>query len=635
MSFIEYDVIVVGGGHSGLEASSAVANMGGKVLIISMNLQNIGVMSCNPAIGGIAKGQIVKDIDALGGLTGIVTDKSMLQFRMLNKSKGPAMWSPRAQCDRVKFAFEWKKIIENNTNIDLYQDTVTELLIKQYNVIGVKTKLGIHIKSKAVILTNGTFLNGIIYLGNNKYPGGRISESNVTNLTQQLNSLGFKYGRMKTGTSPRVDKRSLNFSKMIIQSGDKNIQSFSFMFNDINLTNKQHCFITYTNNYVHEILQKNINYSPLFNGMIKSKGPRYCPSIEEKIFRFKDKSYHQIFVEPEGVFTNEMYVNGFSTSLPIDVQFKALKLIPGFENVKVLKFGYSIEYDYFFPTQLHHTLETKLINNLFFAGQINGTTGYEEAACQGLIAGINAYLKINNKIPFIVRRDQSYIGVLIDDLVTKGTQEPYRMFTSRSEYRMLLRQDNSDERLCKMGYRLGLISKERLKYVYNSINKINNFINFLKNNHIKNEDLKILNIHNIKNLNNIKCVNLSSFLSRPEVNITDLYIIPSCKKFIDNNNLTDKELDSISIYIKYQGYIDREKSKIKKMSNLYNIKLPNNLDYNIIDSISYEAKEKLNSIKPLTLGDAYNISGISPSTISILFFYIKKKSVHKNFINIS
>jgi tRNA uridine 5-carboxymethylaminomethyl modification enzyme len=617
--FKDYDVIVVGGGHAGLEAALAVANMGGSVLLITMNLQNIGLMSCNPAIGGIAKGQIVKEIDALGGGIGLITDRSMIQFRMLNKSKGPAMWSPRAQCDRMKFSREWKKLIEYNKNIDLYQDLVDELLIDDNKVYGVKTILDVIILAKSVILTNGTFLNGIIYIGNKKLHGGRLAESNVNNLTKQLFELGFKYGRMKTGTSPRVDKRSLDYSAMIKQENDDYIQGFSFWSNNKKLFNRCNCYITYTNVKVHEILKNRFSDSPMFNGSIKSKGPRYCPSIEDKIFRFHNKDSHQIFVEPEGMYTNEVYLNGFSTSLPIDVQLKSLKKVKGFENIKVLKFGYAIEYDYFHPTQLHHTLETKLISNLFFAGQINGTTGYEEAAGQGIIAGINAYLKISHKPPFILSREQAYIGVLIDDLVTKGTEEPYRMFTSRAEYRMLLRQDNADERLSFFGYELGLISKNRMTQVKNKLNNIYSTINLFNKTYINKKDINSLN--KINNLNN-NSVTISSILSRPEINIR--YLLKM--KFINhllNITLSEEELESISIYIKYKGYIDREQEHINKISNIYNIQLPNTINYHNIPSLSNEAKEKLTKYKPLTLKDAYSISGISINNINILLLYIK------------
>ncbi|WP_259289678.1 tRNA uridine-5-carboxymethylaminomethyl(34) synthesis enzyme MnmG [Candidatus Karelsulcia muelleri] len=604
----QYDVIVVGGGHSGSEAALAASNLGSNTLLITTNLYNIGQMSCNPAIGGIAKGQIIKEIDALGGYSGIITDKSMIQFRMLNKSKGPAMWSPRAQCDRLKFSKEWRLTLEKQKKLDFFQSTVVDLIIKNYKVIGVKTILGIYIKSKSVILTNGTFLNGIIHIGDKKNSGGRISENSVKGLTEKLKKIGFFSGRMKTGTSPRLDGRSLDFSKMIEQLGDFPIEPFSDLSN-LNILKQKKCYITHTNLETHKLLSKEFNSSPIFNGKIKCVGPRYCPSIEEKVYRFSNKENHQIFVEPEGVNTIEVYINGFSTSMPEEVQYKALLTIPGFENAKMVRPGYAIEYDYFPPTQLKNNLETKLIENLFFAGQINGTTGYEEAAAQGLIAGINANLKINEKDPFILKRNEAYIGVLIDDLIYKGTEEPYRMFTSRAEYRILLRQDNADERLTPMGINLGLVSNDRIKKLKNKNKKKRHCFFFFKRNQA-----------NFKE--NIKICDL---LSRPEISIYDIIKLYLIKHFRKKNNIDEKILEQISLYIKYKGYILKEEENVKKMYKLESIRIPNNFDYNQVKSISIEAREKLLNYKPNSIGEASRISGVSPSDIRILIIFLIKK----------
>ncbi|WP_212113246.1 tRNA uridine-5-carboxymethylaminomethyl(34) synthesis enzyme MnmG [Candidatus Shikimatogenerans silvanidophilus] len=619
--FNKYDVIVVGGGHAGIECSSSSANLGLKVLLITMNLQNIGQMSCNPAMGGIAKGQIIREIDALGGFSGIVTDESTIQFRMLNKSKGPAMWSPRAQCDRKIFSNKWRKILESINNLSLYQDTVKSLIIKKNKVIGVKTFLGITIYSNIVVLTTGTFLNGIIHIGKKKIFGGRISENNSTGITEQLNSLGFVSGRMKTGTSPRVDKRSLDFSKMVKQIGDKNPKKFSFSKTKI-LNNDKPCYITYTNKKVNNLINKNLDKSPLFIGDITNNGPKYCPSIEEKILRFYDKEKHQIFVEPEGIDTIETYINGFSTSLPENIQYKALKLINGFEKVKIMRFGYAIEYDYFPTYQLNHNLESKNIKNLFFSGQINGTTGYEEAAAQGLIAGINCYLKIKNLPPLILKRNEAYIGVLINDLITKSPEEPYRMFTSRAEYRLILRQDNADIRLTPIAYKIGLVSYKRMKKVENKILNIKKYISILEDEKINYDDIKSL----IKNKFNKKLKNKKikiSYLISNNFFIKDIIKIIYDKKII-KEKLSKEVLEQIEIYFKYKYYIKKEKYNIKKYHNLDKMIIPNFIDYKKINSISNEAKEKLSIKKPKTIYQASNISGISPSDINILIIYIRK-----------
>lgn len=605
-----YDIIVVGGGHSGAEAASSASKMGSSVLLITMDLQTIGQMSCNPSIGGIATGQIVREIDALGGITGIITDHTMIQFRMLNRSKGPAMWSPRAQLDRMQFSKNWRFYLESIPNINFCQDSVVELLIRNEKVYGVKTSLGVEIKSKAVILTNGTFLNGLIHIGEKKISGGRFSEKSTKGLSLQLKSLGFDVGRMKTGTSPRIDGRSLNFSKMIEQSGDDPPKKFSFL-DTPPLINQYSCYITYTSENVHEILRSGFDRSPMFNGSIKSKGPRYCPSIEDKIYRFSNRDRHQIFVEPEGLNTTEVYVNGFSTSLPQKLQFDALQRIPGFEKAKILRPGYAIEYDYFSPIQLNHSLETKKIKNLYFSGQINGTTGYEVAAAQGLIAGINAHLKIHGKDPFVLLRNEAYIGVLIDDLVTKGTDEPYRMFTSRAEYRILLRQDNADERLTPSAVYLGLAENNRLKKLEEKLNKVDKCVSYLT------REILISNKVTLS-------TKIATLLSRPEISYEDLFFLPYIKEYGKFNNLKEEEWQQVSIRIKYKAYIEREKEMANKLLRLENICLPKIFNYKIIKALSLEAQEKLNAHYPRSIGQASRISGISPADISTLLVYMRK-----------
>lgn len=605
-----YDVIVVGGGHAGSEAAASSARMGSSVLLITMNLQTIGQMSCNPSVGGIATGQIIREIDALGGFSGIIADHTMIQFRMLNRSKGPAMWSPRAQLDRLRFSDSWRSALESIPNISFCQDSVVELLIINEKVCGVKTALGIEIKSKAVILTNGTFLNGFIYIGEKKISGGRISEKSTAGLSSQLKNLGFDVGRMKTGTSPRVDGRSLNYSKMIEQPGDEYPKKFSYIETPP-LVNQYSCYLTYTSEKVHEILRSGFDRSPNFNGSINSKGPRYCPSIEDKIYRFSDRARHQIFAEPEGLNTTEIYVNGFSTSLPQEVQFDALHKISGFERAKILRPGYAIEYDYFSPIQLNHSLETKKINNLFFSGQINGTTGYEVAAAQGLLAGINAHLKINGKAPFVLLRNEAYIGVLIDDLVTKGTDEPYRMFTSRAEYRILLRQDNADERLTPYAVDLGLVENNRLKKLEEKLNKVEKCLSFL------NREIRTLN-------KMTQPTRIAALLLRPEISYEDLFYLPEIKEYGKFNKLKEEEWQQVSIRIKYKAYIEREREMAINLIRLENIRLPKFFDYKKIHTLSVEAQEKLNVHHPNSIGQASRISGISPSDISTLLIYMKR-----------
>ena len=617
----KYDVIVVGGGHAGSEAAAASANMGCSTLLITMNLQNIAQMSCNPAMGGIAKGQIIREIDALGGYSGLVSDSSAIQFKMLNKSKGPAMWSPRVQSDRMRFAEDWRLRLEQTPNLDFYQEMVSALLVENHCVCGVITSLGISIRAKAVVLTNGTFLNGLIHIGEKQFGGGRVGESPAKGITEQLVSLGFDSGRMKTGTPPRVDGRSLDFTKMTEQSGDSNPQKFSYLPSSSILKDQRSCHMTYTSPDVHDLLRSGFDRSPMFNGRIKSIGPRYCPSIEDKINRFADKDRHQIFVEPEGWNTVEYYVNGFSTSLPEDVQFKALRSVAGFENVKFFRPGYAIEYDYFPPTQLNNTLETKLVSGLFFAGQINGTTGYEEAASQGLMAGINAALHIKERDPFILTRSEAYIGVLIDDLITKGTEEPYRMFTSRAEYRTLLRQDNADIRLTPKAHALGLASNERLDRLDEKQTKSEDFVSFFKTTSVSPEQMNP--VLESKSSAPIKqSGKLFKVFSRPNITIDDMCKISSVSEFISSQNLDDEIIEQTEIQIKYSGYIEKEKNNADKLTRLEHLKIPNNFDYSNIKSMSYEAREKLNKIQPKTVSQASRVSGVSPSDISVLLVYM-------------
>ena len=617
----EYDVIVVGGGHAGSEAAAAAANLGAKTLLVTMNLQTIGQMSCNPAMGGIAKGQIVREIDAIGGYSGIVTDKSSIQFKMLNLSKGPAMWSPRAQNDRALFAQYWREMLESTPNLDFYQEMVKNLWIEKNKLFGVVTGLGQKIKGKTVVLTNGTFLNGLIHVGDKNFGGGRAGEKAATGITEQLVSLGFESGRMKTGTPPRVDGRSLDYSKMIEQPGDENPQKFSYLNSSTPLKKQLSCHMTYTSPEVHDLLREGFDRSPMFNGRIKSVGPRYCPSIEDKIHRFSERERHQLFVEPEGWNTVEVYVNGFSTSLPEEVQFSALRAVPGFENVKFFRPGYAIEYDYFYPTQLKYSLETKIIENLFFAGQINGTTGYEEAGSQGLMAGINAVLKIKEKNPFVLKRDEAYIGVLIDDLITKGTEEPYRMFTSRAEYRMLLRQDNADQRLTEVSHSLGLASDERLAACDQKYKQSEGLISFLKSQSIL--PAEINPILSSKESALIKqSGKADKILSRPNIYMSDLKECDSVDSYISKNNLSEEVQDQAEIQIKYSGYIQKEKNNADKLNRLESVKIPKDFDYKKLKSISAEALEKLNKIKPETISQASRISGVSPNDISVLLVYM-------------
>ncbi len=616
----EYDVIVVGGGHAGAEATAAAANMGSKTLLVTMNLQTIGQMSCNPAMGGIAKGQIVREIDALGGYSGIITDKSAIQFKMLNKSKGPAMWSPRAQNDRMRFAEEWRLALENTPNADFYQEMVSGLLVEGDKVVGVRTSLGIDIKSKAVVLTNGTFLNGLIHIGEKQFGGGRAGEKAATGITEQLVDFGFDSGRMKTGTPPRVDGRSLDYSVMIPQPGDAKPEKFSYLDTPI-LTTQRDCHMTHTSALVHDVLREGFDRSPMFNGRIKSIGPRYCPSIEDKINRFADKDSHQIFVEPEGWHTVEVYVNGFSTSLPEDIQYKALKSVKGFERVKFFRPGYAIEYDYFPPTQLKHTLETKLVNNLYFAGQINGTTGYEEAASQGLMAGINAHLKINEKDAFVLRRDEAYIGVLIDDLITKGTEEPYRMFTSRAEYRTLLRQDNADLRLTPKGYAIGLAKEERMRRMENKQEKARSFIKFFKKTSFDPEEINPI-LESLDSAKVRQSDKLFKVFSRPKVTMDHMLQLSSVSEFVEQHELNTEVMEQAEIVVKYSGYIEKEKNNADKLQRLENVRIPDNFDYSKLKSLSFEAREKLESIRPVTISQASRISGVSPADISVLLVYL-------------
>ena len=617
----EYDVIVVGGGHAGSEAAAAAANLGAKTLLVTMNLQTIGQMSCNPAMGGIAKGQIVREIDAIGGYSGIVTDKSAIQFKMLNLSKGPAMWSPRAQNDRALFSQYWREMLEATPNLDFYQEMVKNIWMEKDKLCGVITGLGQKIKGKSVVLTNGTFLNGLIHVGNKNFGGGRAGEKAATGITEQLVSLGFESGRMKTGTPPRVDGRSLDYLKMIEQPGDTNPQKFSYLNTTKTLTNQLSCHMTYTTPQVHDLLRQGFDRSPMFNGRIKSVGPRYCPSIEDKIHRFAERERHQLFVEPEGWNTVEVYVNGFSTSLPEEVQFAALRAVPGFENVKFFRPGYAIEYDYFYPTQLKYSLETKTIENLFFAGQINGTTGYEEAGSQGLMAGINAVLKIKEKPPFVLKRDEAYIGVLIDDLITKGTEEPYRMFTSRAEYRMLLRQDNADQRLTAFSHSLGLASDERLAACELKYKQSHKLIGFLKSQSIL--PAEINPILTAKESAPIKqSGKADKILSRPNIYLDDLKECTCVESYISTNHFSTEVQDQAEIQIKYSGYIQKEKNNADKLNRLESVKIPKDFDYKKLKSISAEALEKLNKVKPETISQASRISGVSPNDISVLLVYM-------------
>ncbi|MDT0647233.1 tRNA uridine-5-carboxymethylaminomethyl(34) synthesis enzyme MnmG [Zunongwangia sp. F260] len=617
----EYDVIVVGAGHAGSEAAASAANLGCKTLLVTMNLQNIAQMSCNPAMGGIAKGQILREIDALGGYSGLVSDTSAIQFKMLNKSKGPAMWSPRVQSDRMRFSEDWRIRLEQTANLDFYQEMVAGLIIENGKVTGVKTSLGLEIKGKSVVCTNGTFLNGLIHIGDKNFGGGRAGERAATGITKDLIEAGFEAGRMKTGTPPRVDGRSLDYSKMVEQPGDENPGKFSYLDETKPLQKQRSCHMTYTSNEVHEILKEGFDRSPMFNGRIKSIGPRYCPSIEDKINRFADKDRHQLFVEPEGWNTVEVYVNGFSTSLPEDVQFKALKSVGGFENVKFFRPGYAIEYDYFPPTQLKHTLETKLVEGLYFAGQINGTTGYEEAACQGLMAGINAALKVQEREEFIIQRNEAYIGVLIDDLITKGTEEPYRMFTSRAEYRTLLRQDNADFRLTERSYNLGLASEKRMFRMEEKKKKSMEFVTFLKEQSVTPEYSNPVLEDNSSALMK-QSDKIFKIFSRPNIAMSDIRYFPGVEEYIQEHDLNEEELEQTEIQVKYSGYIEKEKNNADKLNRLEDMKIPKNFDYSKIKSMSFEAREKLNKIQPTSVSQASRISGVSPNDVSVLLVYM-------------
>ena len=617
----QYDVIVVGAGHAGCEAAAAAANMGCSTLLVTMNLRSIAHMSCNPAMGVIAKGQIVREIDAMGGYSGIVSDKTAIQFKMLNKSKGPAMWSPRVQSDRMRFSDEWRSMLENTPNLDFYQEMVAGLLSENGKITGIKTSLGMEIKAKSVVLTNGTFLNGLIHIGEKQFGGGRAGESASFGITEDLVQLGFESGRMKTGTPPRVDGRSLDFSKMSEQPGDDVPEKFSYTNLTAPLKTQRSCWMSYTSLEVHDILREGFDRSPMFNGRIKSIGPRYCPSIEDKINRFADKERHQLFVEPEGWTTCEYYINGFSTSLPEDIQFKALRSVAGFENVKFFRPGYAIEYDYFPPTQLQHTLETKLVEGLYFAGQINGTTGYEEAASQGLMAGINAALKVQNREPFILKRDEAYIGVLIDDLITKGTEEPYRMFTSRAEYRTLLRQDNADFRLTPKAFEIGLAKEERLIRMEQKFAQSDAMVNFFRETSLKPEEANpILEAKGSAPMSQPD--KMFKVFSRPQLDLEDFRKFNKVAAYIEEHNLDQEVVEQAEIQVKYSGYIEKEKNNADKLTRLEDMIIPDNFNFDIIQSISIEAKQKLNKIRPRTIAQASRISGVSPSDISVLLIYM-------------
>ena len=616
-----YDVIVVGAGHAGSEAAAAAANLGSKTLLVTMSLQNIAQMSCNPAMGGIAKGQIVREIDALGGYSGIVSDKTAIQFKMLNKSKGPAMWSPRVQSDRMRFAEEWRLMLERTPNLDFYQEMVSGLIIENGVIKGIKTSLGVQIKGKSVVLTNGTFLNGLIHIGEKQFGGGRAGESAAYGITEDLVRAGFEAGRMKTGTPPRVDGRSLDYSKMNEEKGDARPDKFSYSDITSPLTHQRSCYMTYTSNEVHNILREGFDRSPMFNGRIQSIGPRYCPSIEDKINRFADKERHQLFVEPEGWNTCEVYVNGFSTSLPEDVQFKALRSVVGFEKVKFFRPGYAIEYDYFPPTQLKHTLETKLVEGLYFAGQINGTTGYEEAASQGLMAGINAHLKVREKEPLILKRDEAYIGVLIDDLITKGTEEPYRMFTSRAEYRTLLRQDNADERLTPKSFKIGLASEQRIKRMEQKFKEAQKLVDFFKETSVNVTEANVV-LEKKGSAPITQSDKIFKIFSRPQVDLDDVLTFEKVKEYVENADVDQEILEQAEIQVKYSGYIEKERNNADKLTRLEDVKIPEDFDYNKIKSMSIEAKQKLSKIRPVTISQASRISGVSPSDISVLLIYM-------------
>ncbi len=616
-----YDVIVVGAGHAGSEAAAAAANMGCTTLLVTMSLQNIAQMSCNPAMGGIAKGQIVREIDALGGYSGIVSDRTAIQFKMLNKSKGPAMWSPRVQSDRMRFAEEWRLMLEQTPNLDFYQEMVKGLVIENNKITGIKTSLGVEIRGKTVVLTNGTFLNGLIHIGEKQFGGGRAGESAAYGITEDLVKAGFESGRMKTGTPPRVDGRSLDYSRMNEEKGDVNPSKFSYSDLTTPLINQRSCYMTYTSLEVHDILREGFDRSPMFNGRIQSIGPRYCPSIEDKINRFADKERHQLFVEPEGWNTVEVYVNGFSTSLPEDVQFKALRSVVGFEKVKFFRPGYAIEYDYFPPTQLKHTLETKLVEGLYFAGQINGTTGYEEAASQGLMAGINAALKVKEKEPLILKRDEAYIGVLIDDLITKGTEEPYRMFTSRAEFRTLLRQDNADFRLTPMSNSIGLASEKRLIRMEHKFNESEKMVSFFKETSVSVSEANPVLI-NKETAPIVQSDKMFKVFSRPQIELEDMMKFDKVAAYVKENDLDQEILEQAEIQVKYSGYIEKERNNANKLTRLEDVKIPEFFDYSKIKSMSIEAKQKLTAIRPVTISQASRISGVSPSDISVLLIYM-------------